>query len=349
MGDLSNSELAAVLEFEQNLHGIACPVLDICGDRKTLIFCASVDQAERLSEILNRSKPGEANFVTGATPKDVRRAMFDDYAAGRFQYLCNVGVATEGFDEPGVEGVVMARPTKSRCLYTQMAGRGTRPTGEIAHTLNDCDSAEQRRNMIAESSKQSVEILDFVGNAGRHKLVNSADILGGKFSDEIVSLAKDMAQGKARAGQAADMMTELQRAEAEIARRRKRLRESANRSGIALKAAFSTKGVDPFDVLGIMPQRIPGWSRNKEATHNQTIFLKRRGIDASEINFVHASQLIDAIKQKEKGCMPFGKHAGKRICDVPDAYLGWCLDQDWLKPELRSAIEDHLYGRAVSA
>jgi superfamily II DNA or RNA helicase len=41
--------------------------------------------------------------------------------------VCNVGVATEGYDDPGIHSVIMARKTKSFGLYLQMAGRGLRP------------------------------------------------------------------------------------------------------------------------------------------------------------------------------------------------------------------------------
>ena len=27
--------------------------------------------------------------------------------------------------------------------------------------------------------------------------------------------------------------------------------------------------------------------------------------------------------------MPFGKHKGERLGDVPDSYLRWFLNQDW--------------------
>jgi len=42
------------------------------------------------------------------------------------QVLCNVAVLTEGFDDPGVSCVAMARPTRSEGLYAQCVGRGTR-------------------------------------------------------------------------------------------------------------------------------------------------------------------------------------------------------------------------------
>lgn len=41
--------------------------------------------------------------------------------------------------------------------------------------------------------------------------------------------------------------------------------------------------------------------------------------------------------------MPFGKHRGKDLEDVPDSYLLWCLaNLEALNPLLRRAIEEHL-------
>jgi hypothetical protein len=48
--------------------------------------------------------------------------------------LANVAVLTEGFDDPGVSCVAMARPTRSEGLYAQCVGRGTR----LAEGKRDC-------------------------------------------------------------------------------------------------------------------------------------------------------------------------------------------------------------------
>ncbi len=86
-GDLNGADLARVLEFEETLHRIASPTIELCGDKKTLVFAASLAQAERLTEILNRHKSGSAKWVHGGTPKEVRRDLFPEYANGGFQYL----------------------------------------------------------------------------------------------------------------------------------------------------------------------------------------------------------------------------------------------------------------------
>jgi superfamily II DNA or RNA helicase len=40
--------------------------------------------------------------------------------------LCNYGVLTAGFDAPQTSAAIIARPTKSLVLYSQMVGRATR-------------------------------------------------------------------------------------------------------------------------------------------------------------------------------------------------------------------------------
>lgn len=296
-GDLNGKDLSKHLEFEENLHGIASPTLELVGDRKALVFTASVAQAERLTEILNRHKPKSAEFVCGKTPRDYRRKLLEGYAKKHFQFLVNVGCMTEGFDDASIDVVVMARPTKSRCLYTQMAGRGTRPLEDIAHLLGDYDDAADRKRLIAESGKRKVEIIDFVGNCGRHKLVTSADILGGKYDDEVVELAKESVKAQ---GKPADMMTELQKAEVEIARRRRMREEAERRKHIIAHAQFKTTRVDPFNVFDIAPHREPAWHKGRLATENQLAVLERNGVPTDGVTFTQASQIISTIIKRRE-------------------------------------------------
>jgi superfamily II DNA or RNA helicase len=299
-GDLNGKDLAAVMEFEEILHGIADPTVQLTGDRKTLIFAASVAHAERLTEIINRHKPDSARFVCGTTPKEVRRSMFDDFAEKDFQYLVNVGVATEGFDDPGIEVVVMARPTKSRTLYAQMAGRGTRPLPGIVDLY---DTVVERREAIAASDKKVLEIMDFVGNAGRHKLITSADILGGHYTDEVVDLAKKNAEEESSAKKKpVDIVTELQKAEREIAKRHREAEDAIARDHLLLRAKYSTAKINPFNVLDIDPKREAPWHKGRPPTSGQKKYLEKCGVPIDGLTFTHASQIIDTmIKRREVG------------------------------------------------
>ena len=253
-GDLNQKDLAEVMEQEENLQRIAAPTLEIVGNRRAIVFAASVKQAERLAEILNRGSGKLADWISGETPKDVRRDKLERFKRGELRYMVNVGVLTEGFDDAGVDVVVMARPTKSRALYAQMAGRATRPSAKIASLLGkgpseECKvkSAEWRRKLIADSDKPSCLIVDFVGNSGRHKLISSIDILGGRYDYEVVARAKEKmkSKGAANGEEASDVSEALETAKREIEAEKAEIERK--RKLVLAKAKYVTRAVDPFD------------------------------------------------------------------------------------------------------
>ena len=291
-GDLNGADLARVMEYENALHGIAYPTLEIIGDRKTLVFAASVAHAERLAEIFNRHRPDCARFVCCKTPRDERAEMLVDYAAARFQILVNVGVATEGFDDPGIAVVVMGRPTKSRLLYTQMAGRGMRT---LPGTVDDRESSDARRAAVRASAKPFMEVVDFVGNSGRHKLMTSADILGGEYGGNVVDRAREKIRQRAD-DEARDIEDILDEAAAEL--RREREAEAARRARLVAKAEYTVSMIDPFDVLQLEPQTARGWDRAKRPLTKMIAFLEKAGVDPKDLTFTKCSQLIGEIIER---------------------------------------------------
>ena len=72
-GDLNQGELAEVMEEEDNLQRVAVPTVEICGSRRAIVFAATVKQAERLCEIINRYRPDKAAWICGKTAKERRR------------------------------------------------------------------------------------------------------------------------------------------------------------------------------------------------------------------------------------------------------------------------------------
>ena len=85
----------------------------------------TVNHATNLCRSLN-AVGVPAGIVHGAMPSPRRAQALADFRVGATQVLCNVAVLTEGFDDPGVSCVAMARPTRSEGLYAQCVGRGTR-------------------------------------------------------------------------------------------------------------------------------------------------------------------------------------------------------------------------------
>jgi superfamily II DNA or RNA helicase len=303
--DLLTEDLERIMLVEENLHRVVQPTIELAGDRKTLVFATTVAHAHRMCEIANRHRPGLAEVVSGETPDDERKEILRRYAAGDLQYLFNCMIATEGWDCPGVEVVAIARPTKSRALYTQMIGRGTRPLPGLVDGL---ESPEQRCEAIALSPKPSMLVLDFVGNSGRHKLVSSADVLGGIESDEIVEAAKAEVAKKSQRGEAADVKQEIEQArrvaEEELQRKQemaRRAEEAAakRRAHVKPMAAFQTQFVDPFAKYSVVPTRGRGWDRIIPCTPAQVAWLKARNIDASKLHRRQASAIIAKGKAQE--------------------------------------------------
>ncbi len=296
-GDLNQGDLAEVMEDERNLHGIAAPTVEICGSRRAIVFAATVEQAERLAEIINRYRPDRARWICGKTDRDERRKTLADFKAGRVQFVVNVGVLTEGFDDAGVEVVVMARPTKSRALYAQMAGRGTRPAEEIAAALGDLPTAAARCAMIRNSRKPSCLIVDFCGNAGRHKLCCTADILGGNIDDDVVA---EVARRVREGGKPVDMADELAKVKAEVEARKKR--EAATRAGLLARSQFLVTKVDPFDQWDLAPAQERGWDRGRKFSLKQSqVLLERIGVDPERIPYGQGKQLLDEYFRRMHG------------------------------------------------
>ena len=296
-GDLNGGDLAAVMEAEKNLQQMASASLSIIGQRRALVFTASVKAAEMTAEIFNRHRSGMASWVCGKTDKDDRRSFLSDFAAGKVQVMCNCGVLTEGFDDPGVEVIIMGRPTKSRSLYSQMVGRSTRP---LPGVVDGPDTADARKAAIAASAKPSCLVVDFVGNAGRHKLVTSADILGGKFSEAAIEKAIVKAR---EAGKPVNMARELDLAEEEIKQEREqaRLAEVARRANLVATARFTTQSVDPFDVLQLEPTKARGWDQGRQLSEKQRSLLAKQGINPDQISFTQGKQLISEIFRRWNG------------------------------------------------
>lgn len=293
-GDLNQGELATIMEQEKVMHGVVTPTIEIANGRKTLVFASSVAHAERMSEIFNRHGVTSA-VVHGGTFKDERRRILQAYADNKIQVLCNCGVAVEGFDCPGIQVVAIARPTKSRALFTQMVGRGTRV---LPNVVDGIDDADMRRAAIAASRKPNMLVIDFTGNSGRHKLVSAADILGGKYDEETVEHAK---RAIAEAGKPADVIAELERAAAQVIEKRKEDASKKRRELVTARVEYDTKQIDAFGVFNIGPERIAHAAKNTAPlTHAQQSMLARNGIDIAGLPIGHCRALYNEVLRRIK-------------------------------------------------
>ena len=92
--------------------------------QRILVFAASVDHALLLASIC-KGVGLLSDAVTGTTEPGEREHIIRRFrrAGGAARVLVNFGVLTTGFDAPAASAVLIARPTKSLVLYSQMLGR----------------------------------------------------------------------------------------------------------------------------------------------------------------------------------------------------------------------------------
>lgn len=123
--DFGEEELSQAVDIEDRNALVARSIQELARDRRTIVFCVNVNHARNLSRALNHLRV-RAGIVHGSMASDGRAQALADFRAGNTTALTNVAVLTEGFDDPGVSCVAMARPTRSEALYAQCVGRGTR-------------------------------------------------------------------------------------------------------------------------------------------------------------------------------------------------------------------------------
>jgi superfamily II DNA or RNA helicase len=318
-GDLDERQLAKMVEIEENLHAMAAPIVDVSGTNKqAIVFTASVAQAHRLAEMIrdyHLRKYGtstQAVSLDGSlSPQDPKRKqVVADFKSGKIQYLVNCGVATEGFDAPNVRVVAIGRPTKSRALYLQMLGRGTRP---LPGTVDGLGTAAERLAAIKSSDKPVTTVIDFVGQAGRHKLVCSTDFMAGdSVPPEVKERANKISSQKDFDGTQLDAIKEAKEAlEAEREARRAKVTVAVDYELVEQRSAYD---------ISTIPLRSPGYMHGKQPSDKQKSMLIRLGYTQPQIEKLNprtASQAIDyAIRHPRTS---FGKWMQKKQAEKTSA------------------------------
>lgn len=120
---------------------------------KGLVFCSRNEEAQRLSEKMNRRiNPATGTYyrtvnVAGTTSQQEREHAIEQLATDTItkdylDYIFSVDIFNEGVDIPEINQVIMLRPTQSPIVFVQQLGRGLRKYQD----------------------KEYVVILDFIGN-----------------------------------------------------------------------------------------------------------------------------------------------------------------------------------------
>ena len=273
-GDFKAGDLGTALD--PYLERIAEEMEKYCREKKTVVFLPLVKTSQKFRDILN-GHGFRAAEVNGESSD--RAEILEDYAAGKYNVLCNSMLLTEGWDCPDVDCIVVLRPTKVRSLYCQMVGRGTRLAPGKDHLL----------------------LLDFLWHTERHELCHPAHLIC-----ESEEVAQKMTENlKKDAGCPIDIEEAEQTASGDVVAQR----EEALAQKLAEMKRRKRKLVDPLqfemsiqaeDLSGYVPAF--GWEM-APPSDKQKKTLEKLGIMPDEIdNAGKASKLLERLdKRRQEG------------------------------------------------
>lgn len=111
--------------------------LNYSSDCRTLVFANQVGHSVWLAERF-RAVGVSAEHCDGTASEKHRDAVFERFESGETQVLCNVDLASYGYDLPEISCVVLAKRAKSIVWYQQAVGRGARRSeGKRFFRVND--------------------------------------------------------------------------------------------------------------------------------------------------------------------------------------------------------------------
>lgn len=273
-GDYKVGELGTALE--PYLEQIAYNMKNYCAGRKTVVFLPLVATSQKFRDILlaNGFRAAEVNGNS-----EDRAQVLSDFAAGRYDVLCNSMLLTEGWDCPDVDCIIVLRPTKSRSLYCQMVGRGTRLA----------------------AGKEYLLLLDFLWHVERHELCRPASLIC-----ESEDVARRMTENLEKAaGCPEDIEAAEQQAKSDVVAEReealaKQLREMRRRKQRLVDPLQFEMSIQAEDLSGYVPAF--GWE-SEPASEGQTKALEKWGIFPDDVDSAgKASKLLDRLaKRRDAG------------------------------------------------
>ena len=133
LGDYEIKGLGEAMDKKMLVADIVSTWLERGQGRSTICFAVNRVHAKHI-ETQFKAAGVAAEYMDAFTEMDERSDIISRFGRGETKVICNVGVLTTGFDAD-VRCIILARPTKSEILYTQMIGRGLRTAEGKDHCL----------------------------------------------------------------------------------------------------------------------------------------------------------------------------------------------------------------------
>ena len=178
-GDFVEADLETLLLAANAPAQVLAAFQAHAADRKALLFTPTVATAYAMADTFCAAGI-TAEALDATTPLATRRAILQRLHTGATRVVANCAVLTEGFDEPSVDCIIVARPTQSLPLYQQMLGRGTRTY----------------------PGKMDCLLLDVVGVSTQHTLHTAATLFGCAPATLARQSVLEVLDARARAPQA---------------------------------------------------------------------------------------------------------------------------------------------------
>jgi DNA repair protein RadD len=125
-GEFISGALEAAADTDEVTRAAVSEFTQLGANRRSwLIFCTGVKHAHHVRDAV-RASGISCEVITGDTPGAERDRILDDLRSGKLRAVTNANCLTTGLDVPGIDMIVLLRPTLSKGLYVQIAGRGTR-------------------------------------------------------------------------------------------------------------------------------------------------------------------------------------------------------------------------------
>jgi hypothetical protein len=149
-GEFILEDLAEAVNTAERNAFIARKYKEHASERKGVAFCADVQHCQDLAEAF-RQEGIAAEAIWGDMAAEERKSIVSRLKEGTTQVAMSCGVLCEGFDEPSISCIAMARPTKSQPLYIQCVGRGLRtcPGKSNCLVLDFTDSGHNLDSMMS--------------------------------------------------------------------------------------------------------------------------------------------------------------------------------------------------------
>lgn len=135
--DTTDERLIAKSDFEKRTKIAVQIGKKIPKNERGIVYCSRVEHAQAVAEEMCKNGI-KAAAVWGEMPQSGpkgRDQIIDDFKEGKYQFLVNADLLTQGYDDEPLEHVIMLRPTMSLWLYEQIIGRIARLDPKDPHKI----------------------------------------------------------------------------------------------------------------------------------------------------------------------------------------------------------------------